>query len=236
MRHELALVIAIVCVSRACAWASPTGLVQIPTAQTLAPRQVNLSLQNGNTSVAEQPTLVQEPLPLVQSQSGIVPDIEGGLDVVPSKPPGEYRPEANLKWRIVDEGEWQPAGAIGAAQLGVGFAQSYYAVLSKTLNYTSIEYQKFRAHHRNIKLRGFRIHAGIEYDGYAPRALLGTDLEVSDFLVLSSDWISGRSYAVSLGGSIVFDQNISLTVAGLYGNAGTDHDGLFLQYNLTFSW
>ncbi len=36
-------------------------------------------------------------------------------------------------------------------QLGVGFTPNYFLVLSKTLNYWQIQYQKFRAHHRNIK-------------------------------------------------------------------------------------
>jgi hypothetical protein len=234
MRHEL--VLAMVLVWRASAWASPTGLEQIPTAQTLAPQQVNLSLQNGNQSVTSDPTLVDQPLLLYQSEVGIVPDVEGGVDVVPSKPPGAYLPEANVKWKFLDEDDLRPAFAIGASQLGVGFAPAYYAVMTKTVNYESLEYQKFRAHHRNIKLRGFRVHAGIEYDGYAPRALVGTDLEINDYLVLSSDWISGSPYNASLGGSVVFDANNSLTLAGLIANAGRDHDGLFVQYNLTFSW
>jgi hypothetical protein len=74
------------------------------------------------------------------------------------------------------------------------------------------------------------------YDGYGPRALLGADLELTDHLVLASDWISGDAYSVSLGGFLVIDQSNSLTIAGLHGNRGQGVDGLFLQYNLTFGW
>ena len=63
-------------------------------------------------------------------------------------------------------------------------------MLSKTLNYGQIQYQKFRAHHRNLKLRGIRMHAGILRTGNAWRALVGTDVQVNDHLVAYADWIS----------------------------------------------
>ena len=216
--------------------AAPTGLIQIPTAQVLGSRQVTLSLQNGNTQLKDQPNLFHQPQLLYETQGGLGAGLEGGIDVAPSKPPGEYRPEANLKWRFLDEDYTWPSAAVGAEQLGVGFPPAGYVVFTRTLDYAAIENQKFRAHHRNIKLRGYRLHAGMLYDGYGFRALLGADFEITDHLVLASDWISGDRYSASFGGFLVLDQNNSLAVAGLHGNRGQAVDGMFLQYNLNFGW
>src|SRR2546428_14169458 len=104
----------------------------------------------------------------------------------------------NVKWSPVREDYRIPALAVGAMQLGVGFSPNYFLVLSKTLNYQQIQYQKFRAHHRNIKLRGIRVHAGMLRATNAWRALVGTDIEVNDHFVVYADWISGTSNAGSV--------------------------------------
>ena len=121
--------------------------------------------------------------------------------------------------KIADGEDYRiPAAAIGATQLGVGFTPNYFLVLSKTLDYGAIQYQKFRAHHRNRKLRGIRLHTGILRTGNAWEALVGTDIEINDHFVIYADWISGASNAVSLGGVFVIDQHLSLQAALLRGN------------------
>src|SRR4029077_9866402 len=99
-----------------------------------------------------------------------------------------------------------------------GFTPGYYLIASKTLNYEEIAYQKFRAHHRNIKLRGIRLMAGIQGTGNVWRAMVGSDFEVSDHFVVTSDWISGAKNSVSLGGVVVINQHDSVQLALLHEN------------------
>jgi len=126
--------------------------------------------------------------------------------------------------------------AVGVSQLGVGFTPNEFLVLSRTINYQQVQYQKFRAHHRNLKLRGLRAHAGILRTANAWRALLGTDVELSDHCVLYADWISGAPGAVSLGGVLVIDREDSITASALRGNREDRIGGVLVNYTHTFSW
>src|SRR5262249_30836106 len=98
------------------------------------------------------------------------------------------------------------------------------------------QYQKFRAHHRNIKLRGRRIHAGITHSQGRTLPLLGADWEISDRFVLYSDWISGGQNAISLGGVFVINTDNSIQASILYGNHEQRINGLLINYSRTFKW
>jgi hypothetical protein len=216
------------------AQAAPTGLNQIPTADVVPRSQLSLQLQNGNTEVSGGGSVFREPQPVLQSECGLPWNVEAGLDVAPSDPPGEYRPELNVKWRPVPEDYRVPAAAIGVTQLGPGFTPNGFFVLSKTLNYDAIQYQKFRAHHRNRKLRGIRVHAGVLRTGDAWEALVGSDVEVNDHFVIYADWISGASNAVSLGGVLVVDPHLSIQAALLRGNDQNRLSGVLASVTYTF--
>src|SRR2546422_4319647 len=218
VRAEMRGVLVLACLLPTAAHAAPTMLNQIPTTDLVPVKQVSLQLQNGNTEVSGRSSVFHQPQLVPQSEFGLPGNIEAGLDVAPSDPPHDYRPVMNLKWNPVREDYRIPALAVGAMQLGVGFTPSYFLVLSKTLNYQQIQYQKFRAHHRNIKLRGIRLHAGLLRTSNAWRALAGTDIEVNDHLVIYSDWISGARNAVSLGGVLVIDRQNSVQASLLRGN------------------
>ena len=220
--------------------AAPTGLNQIPTTDLVPNRQLSLQLQNGNSEVSGSASVVHQPQLLYQSEYGFdsefssLLDFEGGLDGAPSDPPDAYRPIFNLKWNPVHEDYRVPAAAIGISQVGAGFAPNYFLVLSKTLNYDTIQYQKFRAHHRNSKLRGIRLHTGIQYTGYTWEALVGTDVEVSDYFIIYSDWISGSSNSVSLGGVLVVNQHLSFQASLLRGNDQDRLSGVIVNVTCTF--
>jgi len=218
------------------AWAGPTGLNTIPTTDLVPYHQVSAALQNGNTTLRGNSSLLHEPEPVPQAQVGLPWNLEGGIDVVPEDRPEDYRPVLNLKWKPLPEGYRWPAVAVGVSQLGVGFTPNEFLVLSKTLNYDQIEYQKFRAHHRNIKLRGIRIHSGILRTASAWRALVGTDVEVSDHFVVYADWMSGSTNAVSVGGVVVIDREDSIQAALLRANDQDRVTGLLLMYTHVFTW
>jgi hypothetical protein len=216
------------------AQAAPTQLNQIPTTDLVPFKQLSLQLQNGNTGVSGGSSVFHQPQLVPQSEFGLPWRMEAGLDVAPSHPPHDYRPLLNLKWSPVQEGYRIPAAAIGVSQLGVGFTPSYFLAFSKTLNYEQIQYQKFRAHHRNIKLRGIRLHAGILGVGNVWTALVGTDIEVNDHFIIYSDWISGARNAVSLGGVLVFNQHTSIQAALLRGNDQDRLSGVLVGITHTF--
>lgn len=214
--------------------AAPTGLNQIPTTDLVPVKQLSLQLQNGNTEVSGRSSVFHQPQLVPQTEFGLPGRIEAGLDVAPSDPPHDYRPLLNLKWSPVPEDYRVPAVAVGATQLGVGFTPNYFLVLSKTLNYQQIQYHKFRAHHRNIKLRGIRLHAGILRTGNAWQALVGTDIELSDHFVLYSDWISGSQSSVSLGGVLVINRQNSIQASVLRGNDEDRVSGLIVAITHIF--
>ena len=88
----------------------------------------------------------------------------------------------------------------------------------------------------NTQLRGIRAHAGILRTVNAWRALVGTDIEVSDHFVVYADWTSGGRNSVSLGGVLVIDRENSIVAAALRGNHEDRVSGILVQFTHTFSW
>src|SRR5262249_40339636 len=117
------------------AWAGPTGLTQIPTADLVPYHQLNAVLQNGNTDIRGDDSLVHEPEPEPQAEAGLPWNAEGGLDLAPEDGPKDYRPIVNVKWRALDEGYRWPAGALRAPQLGGGLAPTPLLLLPPTLHH-----------------------------------------------------------------------------------------------------
>jgi len=228
------LLVAAASAAASAAQAAPTGLNQIPTTDIVPLRQVSLQVANGNSEISGDGSVLHQPDIEPQSEFGLPWDIESGLDVAPSDPPHDYRPVLNAKWSPLHEGYWTPAAAVGTQQIGDGFAPNYFFVMSKTLNYDQIQYQKFRAHHRNRKLRGIRLHTGILYSGYTFEALLGTDIEVNDHFVFYADWISGATNSVSLGGVLVIDQHLSFQASLLRQNNEDRVSGVLVNITHTF--
>jgi len=218
----------------ALASAAPTGLNQIPTTDLVPVRQLTVQLQNGNTEISGSSSVFHQPQLVPQSEFGLLPRMEAGIDIAPSSPPDDYRPILNLKWNPVQEDYRIPAVAVGATQLGPDFSPNYFLALSKTLNYDQIQYQKFRAHHRNIKLRGIRVHAGMLRTSSEWHAMVGTDIEVNDYFVAYADWISGKDNSVSMGGVLVINRQNSIQASLLRGNDEDRLSGVLVAITHTF--
>jgi hypothetical protein len=216
--------------------AGPTGLTFVPTTDVVPFRQVTGALQNGNTTLDGRDAFFRDVQPVPQIQVGLPWNAEGGVDVAPADPPGDYRPMFNLKWTMLAEGPVRPAVAAGVAQLGPGFTPAGFVVAGKTLNYAALEYQRFRAHHRNIRLHNIRVHAGFLQAGAFSRAMLGVDVEISEHFVVWADWISGASNALSLAGVVVVDRQNSFYVALLRENDMNRLSGVVFNMTHTFDW
>ncbi len=216
--------------------AGPTGLTFMPTTDVVPWRQVNGVIQNGNTAIDGSDAFFHDVQPVPQIEMGLPWNVEGGVDVAPANPPNDYRPAFNLKWTMLAEGHLQPAVAAGVQQLGPGFTPTGFVVADKTLNYDAIQYQRFRAHHRNIRLHGIRVHAGVLQAGVFTRAMLGVDAEITEHFVLWSDWISGASNGLSLAGVVVVDRQNSFYVALLRENDENRVSGVVFNVTHTFDW
>ena len=216
--------------------AGPTGLTFVPTTDVVPFHQLNAVLQNGNTTIDGHDAFFRDVQPVPQAEVGLPWRLEGGVDVAPSRPPGAYRPIFNLKWRAVEEDYRLPAVAAGVQQLGPGFTPAGFVVLDKTLNYDAIQYTRFRAHHRNIRLHGIRLHAGALQVGTVGRAMLGVDAELSDHFVLWADWISGALNSVTVAGVVVLDPKNSFYVALLRENDEDRLSGILFNVTHTFDW
>jgi hypothetical protein len=232
MRRALVLL----CLLPAVARAAPTGLNQIPTTDLMPFKQLMLQLQNGNTEIRGDHSVFHRPTLVYQSEFGLPGRLEAGLDVQPANPPHDYRPVLNLKWSPIREGYYNPAAAVGITQVGPDFDPNYFLVLSKTINYSQIQYQKFRAHHRNIKLRGIRFHTGILRTNNAWRALVGTDIEVNDHFVFYGDWISGAQNSVALGGVLIITPQSSIQASLLRANNEDRLSGVLVAITHTFDF
>ena len=226
--------VALACPARTCA--GPTGLTFVPTTDVVPFHQVNVALQNNNTTLDGHDAFFRDVQPVPQAEVGLPWRIEGGIDVAPADPPGEYRPMFNLKWRGLDEGYYTPAVAGGVSQLGPGFTPAGFVVLDKTINYDAIQYERFRAHHHNIRLHGIRVHAGALQVGTVGRAMLGVDAELSDHFVLWADWISGAVNSVSVAGVVVVDPKNSFYVALLRQNDEDRLSGVVFNVTHAFDW
>lgn len=215
------------------ALAAPTGLTQIPTPDLIPFGQFVVELQNGNTSTHDEPTVIKMPAPMFQSQVGLSSRMEAGVDLIPTQGLESYKPVANVKWDALLEDYDNPALALGAQNVGLGgLKPQYYVVMTRTLNYQEVQYTKFRAHRRNIRLRGRRVHAGLLRVGKDNYAMLGSDIELGDNVVLYADWIAGGANAGSLGGTYVIDSRNSFVLAALYGNRAHRFNGVQFTYTL----
>ena len=230
----LAGVIGVVHVAAALAGAS--GLATVPTADIVPRHGVTFQFQNGNTSLREDPKLWSRLLPVIQTQFGLAPSLEAGVDLVPVDSPGDYRPQCNVKWRPLEEDYDWPAIAGGITQIGSGQDAAGYLLVTRTLNYREIRNRIFRAHHRNIKLRGRRLHAGVFRQRGRSFPLLGAEFELSDHVVLVGDWIGGAGRTLDAGATFVFNESSSLGVFAVRGNDSGRVDGVLFSFTHTITW
>src|SRR5579884_3969029 len=178
----------LLCLCGGSAWAAPSSLNTVPTADVVPLHQYNGQIQNANVSLDTHPTVFQRPILLPMLELGVTGSVEAGIDAIPARAPGRYTAALNVKWKPLWEDYDYPGIAIGFLQPVTDFSTSYYLVATRTLNFAAIENQRFRAHHRNIKLRGRRVHAGIIRTPSGTFPMLGTDIEMSDQFVFASDW------------------------------------------------
>lgn len=106
------------------AWAYPTGLNAIPTANILDPLEARVDYESGGSGKL----FVPEGATLYGTQIGLLLGLEVGMDRI-----SDHDSVYNLKWRLKGEGLVTPAFAVGVQNVAHGMKSQYYAVATKKL-------------------------------------------------------------------------------------------------------
>lgn len=211
----------------------PSGLNIIPTTDIVPFNNWIGSFQNGNTNLTGLP-FYRRPVFLTQTQFGIDNMFEAGIDHAQTADIDGNQLVFNAKALLLNEDDLLPNIAAGIMNVTQGQAPSYYITISKTLNYSQQQEQRFRAHHRrNRKLLGRRVHFGFMTDGHGlTQPFLGTDLQLSESAVFQADWVSGAGNQMSAGFSFVLrDARTVLNPALIFSN--DSHALTGFQFNIS---
>jgi len=175
---------------RACA--CHTGLVVIPTADTVGAGAVCLEAQfDGSVRGAQVDTR------LLNTQFGLGPRIEAGVDFDLSEDP-PCPAFFNAKYVYPIRGK-ASAAALGTFDVGSGLRASPYVVITRTV-------------------RDFRIHTGgIRTDGNN-RWLVGADAKAGERLTLMADYTAGQENSSSLGAYYQFTGSFGVLAGAEFRN------------------
>jgi hypothetical protein len=194
------------------------------------------SIQNQNTSFTGA-SIFEQPIPVGQTQFAVNSWVEAGLDYATTpdrtSPTGVF----NVKAQAMIEDERRPSAAIGIWNVAENQRPGCYVTMSKTLNYSQEQEERFRAHHRrNRKLLGRRVHVGAMLDGHGiTQPFVGTDLQLSETAVLQADWVHGPGNALTAGVSLVLPGGKDVLTPALLLSNDTGHFGLLLNFSHQFS-
>jgi hypothetical protein len=217
--------------------AGPTGLNVIPTTDIVPVNSWVAVLQNGNTNFTGT-NLLRQPEFYGQTQFGLEPWLEAGLDYSPTPDRLSDTEVFNVKAQFLIENDNQPNMAIGFWNVAHAQKPGYYLTVSKTLNYEQQQEERFRAHHRrNRKLLGRRVHVGLSLDGHKiGQPFCGTDLQLSETAVFQADWINGTGNSLTAGVAYVLpDTRTVLTPALVFSNDTHRFSGLLLNLSHQFN-
>lgn len=190
----------------AAAFANPTSLNVIPTAEVLP---------NGNANFAVQLTGGRTPsgytfLNQFQTELGLGDNIEFGYDqALPPTGPSLW----NAKYRIYEETRRRPALAVGLLTNAGVFNNPVYVTAFKSDG-------------------DARLHVGAIEAGNSLRAMLGFDLWHGAPLAFQADYISGSGTYISFGVVYSCANGLSLTAAQLVGNTASTPNA----YLVILSW
>jgi len=154
------------------AWACPTSLNLMPTADLLEPGTLRLGLEkDGYPRI-----LGAECESYLQFQAGLTPRLEAGLDLYHYD--GQTKPAVNAKYLLAQEGRY-PQVALGVSDVCQAIKPFWYIVLARDVGPA-------------------RLHAGAARAESTQCAILGAEFEWRSHLSLVADWRSGpEGYATA---------------------------------------
>ncbi len=189
------------------AWAWPTSLNLIPTADVLDRGTARFELESDGSHTP----FTGDTDAYLCTQYGLTSRLEIGADCLDLA--GDARLQANAKWQFVPEHRDVPAMAVGVADMGrVGLFSQWYLALAKDVG-------------------PLRLHAGCLTDD-ALHGLFGAEYRIGDHTEVLADWTSGAGAYSSLG--LWQDLGRGLSMTAYYARNNTPDDGDFVGLNL--SW
>ncbi len=196
--------------ARSPAFASPTGLNIIPTADVLPVGVGDLELETSNVVVPYGDT----PSDQMQTQFGVPlaepGSVEAGLDasLVGN---GAW---CNIKWRFYKDRDIRSAAAVGLQNVGTHDDPQPYLVGFKHITST------------------YRLHFGTIRNIHRLRAMLGIDGPIGNITTFMADYISGPGNFLTIGVNLMLPYDLQFNPALLIGNNRRAHTG----YQICLSW
>ena len=191
----------------AAAWAFPTSLNYIPSADHMERGTVRVELELDGTSTP----FSGDPELQVYTQVGITDRFEVGLDWVGVNTDEDV--QFNAKWQVMPESDRYPAVSIGLMDVtDRGPLANWYVVASKAAG------------------EEFRLHAGL-FDDDQTRGMVGAEYYLDDRSEVIADWTTGPWAYATLG----YYRDLGHGVGSLlyYGRCNTrDEDADFVGLNV----
>jgi len=190
------------------AWAYPTSLNIIPTADLLDPGSMRIEFENDGYSRIF--TADSESYWLFQTAVG--PRLELGVDVYDTEEPNYM---ANAKYALLAESDRSPALAFGALDVGEGGPPSYYLAAAKDFGPS-------------------RLHAGGIGDRHKVNPMLGCEFQVARSSWLLFDWIDGDENYLTAGIYLETRSGPAFNIAVGFPNSGENSNLTFA--NVSWIW
>jgi len=192
------------------AFAAPSGLNVIPTADVLPAGGVSLETEFTGADLP----VDGECDGYLLAQVGLGGGFEAGVDRCFDGSKGTW---LNVKYRFSAESKGPPAFAAGIQNVGTGSDSQPYVAASKSLG-------------------GARVHFGMISIEDEVQGVLGLDRALSKQLTFQADYISGADNSVSIGGALLVGETLTLTAVRLISNSSSAENGYFLNVAWSSSW
>ena len=186
------------------AWAAPSGLLVIPTADVLGPGEASADFFSQGRSVLANGDCDR----FLGVEVGLPHGVELGVDACLNDADAGS-PWGNLKWQLPTAGPDRFAVALGLQNVGHGAAAQPYVTLAQAVG------------------QG-RAHAGVIRSDGATRLMLGAQVPAGETFELVSDYLSGPGGSAGLGFSWSPTPSWSLMVGRIWNRgAGSEHHWYF---------
>jgi len=197
-------------VSLSPAWAGPTGLTVIPTADLLEPATASLEFEAEGRHVPFGGDCDR----FVLSQIGLPQRLELGIDGCVTSSEG---PWLNAKWVMMSETLRCPAVAVGLQSVGKDTTAEPYLALSRDVG-------------------RIRLHTGAIRLEHHTSWIFGVESSLDPGLAVCGDYVSGTAGTTSLGLSWEVSDTVSVAAARIFANNSEEEDNWYFNIGYAIAW
>lgn len=190
-------------------YASSTGLIVMPVADTVEVGMVDLTLESAGTSLP----FAGGATNFIGSEFGLLSSAEIGVDEF-LEGSGAV---ADLKYRFINETRHAPALAIGVQNLSSRFTSQPYVVASKNIG-------TVRGHLGAISIR------------HRACSMLGIEQALGTNAILQADYIAGHGSLVGFGVVVEVSDSVAVTLGRIVDNTAESGSGYLLSLDWVFPY